>query len=677
MCRIRKKDVFMRARALASFALAFLPLQIPTLLQGQFQEPTQEELQMTADPKAPGAAAVYLNLQEVTDDPLHFHSFYARVKILQEKGKELATVEIPYERSSFKVTDIRGRTIHADGTIIPLVGMPEDLLSAKVSDRQYGRKVFTLPSVEVGSIIEYSYETRYDDDHYSSPFWQIQREYFVHKAHYAFTPFRGFLKGGLNATNESLVDSHGNTVHSLIWTGLLPKEGQVVSDALGRYSVDLSDVPPIPQEEWMPPLRSVLYHILFYYRSASSPGDYWLSEAKRWAKGVDHFAESTKPIQVAVAGIVAPGDSDLDKARKLYKAVQALDNTDFSRTRSKAELKQLGLHVAKRAEDTWSQKSGSSEDIALLYLAMLRAAGLTAYDMKVVDRDEGVFAPDYLSFDQLDDDIVILSTGGSEVYLDPGEKMCPFQLLHWTHAGATGVRQMAAGQGLASTPFVSYKTNSLTRIADITLDAHGAVTGDISLVMAGQEAMRWRQSALRTDADELKKSFDRWLQTLLPEGVEGHLDHFIGMEDPDKNLLAICKLAGTLGTATAKRLLVPGFFFQTRQREPFVEEATRLEPVDMHFGERMSDKVTYHFPSLLAVEGLPQDLKIPWEGKAVYVTKSSAGENEVTIGDELVRGFTVLPPGEYANLRGFYQKVAAADQEQLVFANAGVAAKGN
>jgi hypothetical protein len=61
----------------------------------------------------------------------------------------------------------------------------------------------------------------------------------------------------------------------------------------------------------------------------------------------------------------------------------------------------------------------------------------------------------------------------------------------------------------------------------------------------------------------------------------------------------------------------------------------------------------------------------------VYITKSSAGESEVTISDELVRGFTVLPPGEYANLRGFYQKVAAAEEQQLVFTNAGGAAKGN
>jgi len=32
----------------------------PALLIAQFQDPTPEEFKMTADPKAPGAAAVYL-----------------------------------------------------------------------------------------------------------------------------------------------------------------------------------------------------------------------------------------------------------------------------------------------------------------------------------------------------------------------------------------------------------------------------------------------------------------------------------------------------------------------------------------------------------------------------------------------------------------------------------------
>jgi transglutaminase-like putative cysteine protease len=62
------------------------------------------------------------------------------------------------------------------------------------------------------------------------------------------------------------------------------------------------------------------------------------------------------------------------------------------------------LKVAKRAEDTWAQKSGSSQDIALLYLAMLRAAGLTAYDMKVSIAVSASSIPATSISDQLDDD---------------------------------------------------------------------------------------------------------------------------------------------------------------------------------------------------------------------------------------------------------------------------------
>jgi hypothetical protein len=140
--------------------LCVLTIAVSAMLHAQFQEPTKDELQMTADPQAPGAAAVYLNIEEVTDDPLHYHSFYARIKVLQEKGKELATVELPYFRGDTKLTDIKARTIHADGTVIPLVGKPEDLLISKGQDKSIGKKVFTLPSVETGSILEYSYQLR-------------------------------------------------------------------------------------------------------------------------------------------------------------------------------------------------------------------------------------------------------------------------------------------------------------------------------------------------------------------------------------------------------------------------------------------------------------------------------------------------------------------------------------
>ena len=650
-------------------AIGLLAAVSPALVRAQFQPPNPDELKMTSDPKAPGADAVYLEINEVANDPIHYQSTYARIKVLTEKGKELATVELPYLRGSFKIADIKGRTIHPDGTVIPLAVKPEDLMVAKAGETQIGKKVFSLPSVEVGSIPEYSYDIRYDDDQFSSPTWEIQRPYFVHKAHYQFTPFKAFMPRGSADTTTSmyLTDERGRVVNSLIWWNHLPPGVTMQTSVNGSYSVDVTDIPPIPAEEWMPPVESFLYRVFFYYKSASNPTDFWVSEAKLWSKDVDKFAEPSKEIQVAVNGLITSTDSDPTKARKLYDAVQALDNTDYSREKSASELKELKIKTAKHAQDTWAQKSGSSEDIAMLYLAMLRAAGLTAYATKVADRDQRIFDPSYLSLSQLDSTLVAVNADGKEILLDPGEKMCPFQTTNWRHSDARGLGQSPQGVSVVITGPQQYTDNATSRVGDVYLDGQGGVTGRINIIMTGQRALRWRQAALEEDDTELKKQFDRQeLEQKVPEGIEAHVDHFLSMNDPYTNLMAVVSLKGSLGTATAKRLILPGFFFETRGHTPFVNEEKRLEPVDMHYGDRETDEVTYHFSDGVTLEGAPQDASISWPGHAVFIVKSKTGPGRITIANSLARAFTEVKPEEYQDLRGFYQKVAAADQGQLV-----------
>jgi hypothetical protein len=427
----------------------------------------------------------------------------------------------------------------------------------------------------------------------------------------------------------------------------------------------------------MPPIQSVLYKVFFYYKPGNSPTEFWVSDAKLWSKDVDHFAEQSKSIKEAVAGLIAPTDSELDKAKKLYKAVQALDNTDYSRQKSKAELKQLKLKTAKHAEDTWAQKSGSSEDIAMLYLAMLRAAGLNAHAMKVVNREQGVFDISYLSLSQLDDTLVDLTTGGKDIELDPGEKMCPFGTVNWRHSNAGGIIQATDGRSAITTSPQAYTENKTVRIGDVTLDGQGAFTGAFRFIMTGQQALRWRQAAIRNDLDEIKKQFDKSLENRFPEGVDAHIDHFVGLDDPDVNLIAFVNAKGSVGAATSKRLLLPAFFFETRATLPFVNQEKRQQPVDMQYGDLIADQVTYHLPAGYSVEGAPKDDKISWPQHAVFVIKSVPTANQITIIHSLASAFTFAKPEEYQDLRGFYQKIAAADQAQLVLTTAAPAPKGN
>jgi hypothetical protein len=76
------------------------------------------------------------------------------------------------------------------------------------------------------------------------------------------------------------------------------------------------------------------------------------------------------------------------------------------------------------------------------------------------------------------------------------------------------------------------------------------------------------------------------------------------------------------------------------------------------------------------VEGAPQDTKAMWEGHSAYLTSTTQTPGEVTVIRQMVRAFTVAKPEEYQALRGFYQKVAAGDQQDLVL-DAPPAAKGN
>jgi transglutaminase-like putative cysteine protease len=651
-------------------AVLLLAAMSPVVVCAQFQQPTDEELKMTADPKAPGAAAVYLDYQEVTNDPQHFLSIDARIKVLTEKGKELATIELPYVRGETKVTEIQGRTIHPDGTIVPLAVKPEDLMILKTGDLQLLKRVFTLPSVEVGSILEYRFDVNYDDDIVSSPQWEIQRKYFVHKAHYQFTPQRQFMPTGTAytpATTFDVEDSRGRRLFKLLCWQLLPTGVDVKSSVNGSFSIDMTDVPAIPDEEHMPPVESFLYRVGFFYSYAQTSTEFWTTEIKLWSKDVDKFAEPSSKIHDAVNGLIAPADSDLDKAKKLYDAVQALDNTDFSRKKSSSELKELRIKATKNATDTWTQKSGTSEDIAMLYLSMLRAAGLTAYAMKVVDREQSIFDQSNMNLDQLNSTLVNLNTGGKDVVLDPGEKMCSFQTVSWRHSYASGIAESAEGGRFITTPMQQYKDNVTQRLGDVFIDAQGGITGRINIVLNGQDALLWRQKALAEDDTELKKEFDREeLEGNVPDGVEAHVDHFLSMNDPYSDLMAAVTIKGSLGTATGKRMILPGFFFETRGHVPFVNEDKRLIPVDMHYGRRVTDEITYHFPDGTTVEGAPQDASIPWPSHAALIAKSIAQPGQITIRQTLLVGFTLAKPDEYQDLRAFYQKVAGADQEQLV-----------
>jgi hypothetical protein len=622
-----------------------LVLTFPILLRAQFQEPTPEELKMTADPKAPGAAAVYLYREEICNDELQTYSFYERIKVLTEKGKEMATIRIPFDLSELKVTNIQGRTIHVDGQVVPLTTKPDELMDYKTKESQEDSFIITLPEVETGSILEFRYTLSYNG-YFPLPTWNIQQAQFIHKAHYS-----------MRYANR--------TPNYLMYSYKIDSEAKLVNKK-EIYTLDLVDIPPQPDEDWMPPLNTLKWHMEFYLSSFKTGKEFWDYADKFWADAVKEIIKPNGNLKADVAQIVAPGDTDEQKARKIYAAVEKMDNTRFSRVKSKAERKKEKIKDVHDAHDLWKQQSGSDDDIALLYAALARAAGLSAWPMKVVNRNRAIYDASYLSSYQFDDYVVIVELSGKEVYLDPGQKMCPFGSLSWKHALTGGLRLTDKGAEFATTPPISFKDSVTQQAADLNIDESGDVKGTARVVMTGPEALYWRQLALENDEAEVKKQFIESMRNDLPEGVQADFDHFQGLDNPSVNLIGIMNVSGSLGSATGKHFFLPGLFFETRAKHPFVAQDKRVTPIDVHFPKMTQDDVVYHLPSGYTVESVPQTSDVTWPNHAILRIASAANGSTVRIQRAFVRNFTLLDSKDYNDLHDFYLKLAAADQQQLV-----------
>jgi hypothetical protein len=96
---------------------------------------------------------------------------------LSEEGRKYADIEIPFFKGAGGVRKIQARTIRPDGSVINFDGKIYEKTIVKAKGVKYLAKTFTLPEVQVGSIIEYRYTHDIDPNFVSA--WILSDELFT------------------------------------------------------------------------------------------------------------------------------------------------------------------------------------------------------------------------------------------------------------------------------------------------------------------------------------------------------------------------------------------------------------------------------------------------------------------------------------------------------------------
>jgi hypothetical protein len=353
--------------------------------------------------------------------------------------------------------------------------------------------------------------------------------------------------------------------------------------------------------------------------------------------------------------------------------VQKLDNRDITSNSPAAATDWIPLG---NVETVLERKSGNSEQLALLYFSLARAVGLSARPQRIVSRDRSTFSAELQDTTQLDYVLIGVTVDGKEITLDPGEKMAPFQTLYWAHAGAGGVALMANGKvETIITPLQDNKDNTVIQVGNLNVSPEGDVSGTLKVGFTGQQALQWRQLALRSNPNVVKQQLENAIAAQVPNGIQAHVERVSGLDDPSKQLVAVVPVTGSLAGHAGKHLVLPRLFFESKATNPYPADDARTLPVDMRYPAQEQEQITYVLPSSYALEGAPQDASIKWEENAAYQLRSKVAAGSITTARVLARGFTLIDAKEYGALRDFYQKVVESDRQQIVLSEAPAAGK--
>ena len=213
---------------------------------------------------------------------------------------------------------------------------------------------------------------------------------------------------------------------------------------------------------------------------------------------------------------------------------------------------------------------------------------------------------------------------------------------------AGGMRQTDSGAVLASTPSIGYKSSRVARVANLTMDEHGMVTGTVKLTYTGTPALRWRQIALSGDSAALEREMRTRAEQMLPGGLDIKVKSISMVTEYEQPLTVELSVQGGLGSFTGKRVLLPGELFEANSKPTFSHEKREVA-IAFDYPYITQDAVRINFPASFAIESIPATETFNYQSAIGYGFKTESTPTSVTVRREFALGQILYMPESTRN----------------------------
>jgi len=652
-----------------------------------------EDLAMKDCPQQPGAAAVILYREEITDGDTFATSVFRRLKVLTDAGREYSNIEIYFISGITKITGIQARVVPPDGPAREFSGQIFDKTAVRYRKTRVAAKTLALPDVAVGSIIDYRYKIEIDyggsgstkgledavtglggsggrpeEGGYAEmtelralPFesWDVQEELFTKRAKFATTTELDWIPV-----------LFGRSGCKMSWVSIGKMSSKPTIEK-GRVALELVDVPPFEEEEYSVPEETLRISVDLFYVNGKvvDNNEFWKLESQDWQTGVEAFLGKPGKHSAAAREVVGDAADPMEKLRRIYARAQGLRNLSYEKGLTRRQRKEQKIKDNRKVTDVLERGFGLRSDITRTFVALARDAGFEAGVVRVAARDNKIFRNNYLSFyGQFDSEAAMVKVGDKLLAFDPATPFCPFGLVHWSRTNSAALRFSDTPPAFFLIPPFPPDMALTQREIALTLDLQGNLAGTVKTTFSGQAALVRRLEHIHDDDAARREALEKELGDLLPMGATAKLTKVENIDNNDPTLVVYCDVAiPGMGTAAGDKMLLPLSPLAGSGQYPF-RHVARKYPVYIPYPYRQFDDIVITLPEGLAAEVRPEPRKSDSDFSTFSIVCGEEAPNKLHIQRDFVIKKSFFPVDQYAALKAFYDKVRAVDEEQAVLA---------
>jgi hypothetical protein len=511
--------------------------------------------------------------------------------------------------------------------------------------------VIAFPMVKVGSVIEYTYTLEREN------FWYIDDWYFQDAIPVAYSSLE--LKAPLLFKFMEAPFVYGELEQKQdVGSDLIMMGDDLVKMEMLQKNYTMRNLPGVKMEPHMSATDDYMQRIAFQLAQIDYGNGNIKDMRTTWQQVVaqlnldeDFGTELLKEVPGA-AGLLAEAKPIVDTLAKMLKIYNGIcGNINWNGSHS--------IYAMSGLRTVWEKKLGSTGDINLLLVTLLRQAGVEAYPLLASTRSNGLINTAFPAIQQFNVTLACVYIGGRAYVLNAADKYTPYQFIPMEVANTRGLLIGTVYGYRWVDMLVRHDRGQITAVL-AEMDANGLLKGEAAVIDQGygkaEQCKKWHENKSGLLNAHLPKS----LPGLKIEDIQAKnlANDSLAMEQKIKFTYP---LNSSGGYSYFPLNLFSGFY-----ENPFLGDK-RISDIEFGSPQDYTLYGSYTIPEGFVFEELPKDVMMIMPDTSIVFSRSlQAEDNQLRARISLQFKQSYYPVDDYPALQDFYKKLFAKLNEQVV-----------